>query len=254
MDERRLLDARAAKSLATGDQHYTAYVGPPSQFDFMGATQFRLLCALGLREHHRLLDFGCGSLRAGRLFIPYLSPGHYYGLEPNRWLIEDAIEREIGRDLVRIKRPTFLHHETFDCRAFGVEFDYVLAQSIFSHCGRELVAKGLAELRACLGADGIAAATFVHARAGEAECEARGWIYPDSVAYRVETIAAAIAAAGLHGRGIPWYHPRQSWYVMSKNPDRVPGDAALPLLSGAVLFDPELADSIERAARPPSSA
>jgi SAM-dependent methyltransferase len=58
---------------------------------FMGATQFRLLTTLGLREHHSLLDFGCGSLRAGRLLIPYLLPGRYYGLEPNRCLIEDGI-------------------------------------------------------------------------------------------------------------------------------------------------------------------
>lgn len=53
---------------------YRGYVGPEAQYDLMGATQFRLLCTLGLREHHTLLDFGCGSLRAGRLFIPYLLP------------------------------------------------------------------------------------------------------------------------------------------------------------------------------------
>jgi len=51
--------------LKPGDDHHMAYVGPPTQHDFMGATQFRLLCTLGLRAHHRLLDFGCGSLRAG---------------------------------------------------------------------------------------------------------------------------------------------------------------------------------------------
>ena len=44
--------------LKTGDNHYMAYVGPPTQYDFMGATQFRLLCTLGLRAHHYLLDLG----------------------------------------------------------------------------------------------------------------------------------------------------------------------------------------------------
>src|ERR1700722_19889133 len=62
--------------LRPGDPHYMAYVGPPTHYDFMGATQFRLLCALGLRAHHTLLDFGCGSLRAGRFFLTYLDPGN----------------------------------------------------------------------------------------------------------------------------------------------------------------------------------
>jgi hypothetical protein len=71
-DETRTLGREAAKSLSPGSRHYTAFVGPPQQYDFMGATQFRLLTTLGLREHHRLLD-----LRAGRLLIPYLLPDRY---------------------------------------------------------------------------------------------------------------------------------------------------------------------------------
>jgi hypothetical protein len=59
-----------AKKLRPGSDHYTAWVGPPDRYDFMGATQFALLFAIGLRGHHKLLDFGCGSLRAGRLLIP----------------------------------------------------------------------------------------------------------------------------------------------------------------------------------------
>ena len=70
----RALSREAAKALPPGARHYAAYVGPPEQYDFMGATQFRLLTTLGLREHHSVLDFGCGSLRAGRLLIPYLAP------------------------------------------------------------------------------------------------------------------------------------------------------------------------------------
>jgi hypothetical protein len=101
----RDLSETDAKSLKPGSDHYTAYVGPPGQYDFMGATQFALLFALGLREHHKVLDFGCGSLRAGRLLIPYLNPGCYFGIEPNRWLVDEAIKNQIGADIVSIKRP-----------------------------------------------------------------------------------------------------------------------------------------------------
>ena len=63
-------------------QDYRSYVGPTHQYDLIGAAQFALLYALGLREHHRLLDIGCGSLRAGRMLISYLAPGGYTGVDP----------------------------------------------------------------------------------------------------------------------------------------------------------------------------
>ena len=91
--------------LPAGSEHYRAYVGPPNRYDLIAALSFALLAAAGIRETHRVADLGCGSLRVGRLLIPYLRPGHYYGMEPNRWLVEEGIDREVGRDLVRIKRP-----------------------------------------------------------------------------------------------------------------------------------------------------
>src|SRR3990172_12495843 len=97
------------KSLPIGSRHYRAYVGPPEKYDLVAASQFNLLTWLGLRESHFLLDIGCGSLRAGRLFIPYLLPGHYFGIEPEQWLIEDGIKNELGPDILRVKRPVFRH-------------------------------------------------------------------------------------------------------------------------------------------------
>jgi hypothetical protein len=74
-DPTRNLTPDEAASLPAGAAHYRAYVGPPDRFDFMSATQFSLLFALGLREVHRVLDFGCGSLRLGRLLIVSLRCG-----------------------------------------------------------------------------------------------------------------------------------------------------------------------------------
>src|SRR3989440_10441889 len=94
--------------LKPGDAHYRAYVGPPEDYDLIAAMAFNLLTTLGLRQHHSLLDIGCGSLRIGRLFIPYLNPGKYFGVEPNQWLVREGIRRELGGSLVEIKRPTFV--------------------------------------------------------------------------------------------------------------------------------------------------
>jgi hypothetical protein len=103
-----------ARHLRTGTKHYSSFVGPTRQWDFMGATQFRLLTTLGLRENHRVLDIGCGSLRAGRLFIPYLNPGCYCGIEPNMWLVEDAVGSEIGPELIARKKVRFSKSKKFE--------------------------------------------------------------------------------------------------------------------------------------------
>ena len=238
----RALSREDAKNLAPGANHFTAYVGPPGEYDFMGATQFRLLTTLGLREHHSLLDFGCGSLRAGRLFIPYLSAGRYYGLEPNRWLVEAGIREHIGRSLCELKHPTFLYHSDFSATRFGITFDYILAQSIFSHSGREIVAKCFAEFKICLAPNGLVLATFVRTdQLGQTgDYQGSGWIYPGCVAYRDETIFTLAEKAGLAGRVLPWFHPRQTWFALAHSANQLPPLSDDIHLSGVVLRAPEL--------------
>jgi cyclopropane fatty-acyl-phospholipid synthase-like methyltransferase len=206
----------------------------------MGATQFRLLCTLGLRAGHRLLDFGCGSLRAGRLFICYLDEGCYYGVEPNRWLIQDAIQNQVGEDLIRIKKPSFDYNDSFGISVFLTRFDFILAQSIFSHTGSDLVNRCLHNFSESLKEDGIIAATFVE---GNTDFESSGWVYPKCVTFRKSTIEQLAKDAGLVTERIPWHHPRQAWYVFAKTRDRLPSRVMRRYLKGAVLFDSEFTSS-----------
>jgi SAM-dependent methyltransferase len=236
---RRDMPREDARALPPGAQHYTAYVGPPTEYDVMGATQFRLLTTLGLRDHHRLLDFGCGSLRAGRLFIPYLLPNHYYGIEPNTWLVEDAIAHEIGADQIRLKRPVFRANTDFSSDGFGVAFDFILAQSVFSHAGADVVGLALSGFRRNLAPNGLVLATFIQSeRSGFPEYTSSGWLYPDVVAFREQTIGRLIREAGLVGVPLPWFHPRQTWYAIALTAEALPTGLQLAHLSGAVLRDP----------------
>lgn len=107
--------------------------------------QFNLLTSLGLREHHYLLDIGCGSLRAGRLFIPYLQPEHYCAIEPNSWLIDEGIKNECGTEQVVLKKPQFNNNSDFVSTGFRRKFDFILVHSIFTRAGKTHIRKCLSE-------------------------------------------------------------------------------------------------------------
>ena len=83
---------------------YKSYVGPPEDFELIGKTQFEHLKHWGLAADHYLLDIGCGCLRGGQFAIRILEPGHYHGLEPNQWLIDEGIRHELGTQLFELNR------------------------------------------------------------------------------------------------------------------------------------------------------
>jgi SAM-dependent methyltransferase len=226
---------------------HRAYVGPEDRYDLVGAMQFRLVCALGLREYHKLLDFGCGSLRAGRLLIPYLSRGKYHGVEPNHWLVERAIEQEIGRDLIALKWPHFHCLDNFQVDECGRDFDYILAQSIFSHTGVDLLRRALASFARALSPKGIAVATFIHAQKNSRSLvQTNGWVYPDVVAYDPSHLQDEFKACGIFGRPLPWYHPHhQTWYILAKHTAELPDPALDRNFCGAIWRVPECSDSLE---------
>jgi SAM-dependent methyltransferase len=199
--------------LKPGDAHYRAYVGPPEDYDLIAAMTFNLLTTLGLRQHHSLLDVGCGSLRIGRLLIPYLNRGKYFGVEPNEWLVREGIKRELGETLLQIKCPTFFFSDSPEVIAqANTSFDFVLAQSIFSHCGLDLIKNWLSAISRSLAQNGGLIATFL---IGDEDSPKMGWIYPDCVNYRPATLEWAAADVNLRFQILDWKHPRQTWALFA---------------------------------------
>lgn len=217
--------------LKPGDHHYKAYVGPPDQYDLMGATQFNLLTTLGLRANHSLLDFGCGSLRAGKLFIPYLDKDKYCGIDPNTWLVEEGIDYEVGKDLLRIKNPCFNFNKNFKTDVFDQQFDFILAQSIFSHASGDNITIILKNFKESLNPSGLIAANFLES---EYDYIGEEWIYPACATYRPSTIQRFAEEAKLFIIKIPWYHPRQTWYLLSRDKCVLPDRKKIDGLEGFV--------------------
>jgi SAM-dependent methyltransferase len=194
-----------------GDKHYRAYIGPPDEYDLVSAMSFNLLTACGLRQHHKLLDIGCGSLRLGRLLIPYLNTDNYVGLDPNKWLIDDGIRYEVGSSLVELRRPMFIYDSEIGSLDKDIKFDYVIAQSIFSHTAPDLLERWIAEVSLRLADQGVFFATVLE---GDVECDRSGWIYPECVEYRLDTVAKLAIKYGLKFEILTWYHPRQTWCAL----------------------------------------
>ena len=202
------------KTLRAGAKDYRAYVGPPARYDLIAAMTFNLLTTFGLREHHKVLDIGCGSLRIGRLLIPYLNPGNYTGIEPRQWLVKAGIANEIGKGMVNIKNPRFLFAEDAKALPQDDDYDFAFAQSIFSHCGVDLITQWLDDVYRHLKADGVFLATFLTA---DMDSTVSGWVYPTNVFYRSETIKTLAENAGLHFEVLDWTHPAQEWALFHKD-------------------------------------
>jgi len=113
--------------------HHRQFIG--GMWDQIGGLQFEYLKSKGLKSHHRLLDVGCGSLRGGVHFIPYLDPYKYYGFDLNMSLIQAGLDVEIKNlgfsDRVDIKN--FAAAANFEYPEHWPEMDAAVGISLLTH-------------------------------------------------------------------------------------------------------------------------
>jgi SAM-dependent methyltransferase len=203
------------RSTKKESRNYKAYVGPATTFGIAGKKQFELLQYAGLLPKHKLLDIGCGSLRAGKYIIPYSDEGNYYGLEPNKWLIKEGIQKETGKAIIEEKKPHFNYNAEFNLSEFNTPFDFILAQSIFSHASARQITTCLSEVKKVLTKEGLFLATF---DLGTENYIQDAWVYPDCVGYKPEFVLSLITKQGLVGYRTNWDHwglkRKQTWYII----------------------------------------
>ena len=126
----------------------------------VGLEQFEFLKKMGLMPRHRLMDIGCGCLRAGVYFVPYLEREHYYGIDINASLIE-AGRKELLKDPANAdKQPNLRVSDRFDLAQFETKFDFALAASVFTHLYSNHIGRCLMEVRKTLAPGGKFFATF----------------------------------------------------------------------------------------------
>jgi cyclopropane fatty-acyl-phospholipid synthase-like methyltransferase len=98
-----------------------------------GGVQLQLLQLEGLQENDYLLEVGCGALASAIPMMSFLKRGHYVGIDPNPWLMEQSLKIPENRKVVEERCPTFVQNGDFSAQSTGITFDYVFAHSIMSH-------------------------------------------------------------------------------------------------------------------------
>ncbi|MGW0736881.1 class I SAM-dependent methyltransferase [Streptomyces sp. NPDC002851] len=160
----------------------------------IGQMQFDYLVEHGLAPKHRMLEIGCGNLRAGRLFIDFLEPGNYYGIDISPDILI-AAKRTLVRYGLQEKLPylTVTDNLTFDFLP-DASFDVVHAHSVFSHSPLHVIEECFAHIGRILAPEGFFDFTFDRTE-GEEHHVLREDFY-----YRTETLVRLAAEYGLEAR------------------------------------------------------
>ncbi len=231
-----------------GARHPRAWVGPPHLYDLIGAMQFQLLVELGCRDHHRVLDIGCGSLRLGQLVIPYLLPDRYFGVEPEAEILDQGVQMHFGAPLDRAqviahKRPRFrISAEFAYLDLTGGPVDFIFAQSIASHTGPDMTRDLLRAIAQVCHPDTIAMVTFIRCDNPENANRTEGWVYPECVTYTDADFGGFARDAGLYAYRAAWpaMNIRADGLISSQQPTiltRRPWRPALAQRMTAALFE-----------------
>ncbi|MBT2509525.1 MULTISPECIES: class I SAM-dependent methyltransferase [Streptomyces] len=169
--------------------------GRPSRerWNAIGQMQFDYLVGHGLRPQHRMLEIGCGNLRAGRLFIDHLEPGHYYGIDISPDILV-AAKKTLVQYGLQDKLPylTITDDLTFDFLP-DAYFDVVHAHSVFSHSPLHVIEECFAHVGRVLAPGGHFDFTFDRTEGAEHH------VLREDFYYRTETLTALAARYGLRG-------------------------------------------------------
>ncbi len=215
---RRIRRALRQKRKRLAPRWYRAEVG--GRWDEIGRLQFDFLVSRGLTPASYLLDVGCGSLRGGLHFIRFLDPGHYYGIDARRDLIDAGIEHELKPSGLEARNPHLEVMNDFAFGRLGRRFDFALAVSVFTHLPVNSIERCLIAMEEALVQGGSFFATFfendrgrtfvdpVHRKTGPNETITT-YMDRDPFHYRVRTFEHLVEGSSLELTYIgDWGHPR----------------------------------------------
>lgn len=161
----------------------------------------------GLQPQHRLLDLGCGNLRAGVPLVAYLDPGNYCGIEARPEVLDDGRRRLRDAGLDR-RRPELvaLPADGFSQLCFDAAFDRAWAFAVLIHFRDDVLDAALGMIGRYLAEDGVFYANVNSAPAAEREWQGFPVVFREVGFYREAAARHGLAAepiGTLAGLGYP---------------------------------------------------
>jgi hypothetical protein len=180
-------DTRRNPEAAVGSKRHGRWLA-------LGEMQFDYLLEHGLRPEHRMLEIGCGNLRAGRLFIDHLDVGNFYGIDISPDILFAAQDTLVRYGLVA-KLPHLTPVRDLQLAFLPEEhFDVVHAHSVFSHSPLSVIEECFASVGRIMKPDAFFDFTFDRTEGKEHS------VLREDFYYRTETLLDLATRHGLHGR------------------------------------------------------
>lgn len=178
------------------------------KWDTVGPLQFEFLKGEGLKPSSTLLDIGCGTLRGGRFFIPYLDTGNYTGTDMSEEGLK-AAHKLIRRDGLSGRCPNLIHVPDGNFRFEGIRHhDFLLAQSVFTHLHEPMIDECFANVRKVMGPGSRFCFTFN-------EATQTNWIGVKDFAYPFAFFADLGAKHGLKIESVSERYPHPTGQRMA---------------------------------------
>ncbi|MFF8831947.1 class I SAM-dependent methyltransferase [Streptomyces sp. NPDC015131] len=194
---------RAVMASDTARSPEAAVGGVPSHARWLavGQMQYDYLVGHGLRPGDRMLEIGCGNLRAGWRFIEHLEPGHYYGIDISPDILVEAkktvVRYGLQRKLPYLTPVDDLRLDFLPDAAFTV----VHAHSVFSHSPLRVLDECLAHVGRVLAPGGFFDFTFDRTEGQEHQ------VLGEDFYYRTDTLVRLAGEHGLTARFMDdWEH------------------------------------------------
>ena len=148
---------------------------PSADFEKAGREQLSYLLLAGLNPDSKLVDVGCGVLRAGYWLIHFLDSGCYFGIEPHTGRLEMGVNTILEPEVLKSKRPQFDTNSRFDTSVFGEQFDFFLAYSIWTHASKRQIQAMLDSFLRDGTDDGIFLTSYLPASWRNPDYKGDGW-------------------------------------------------------------------------------
>ncbi|MBI2378824.1 MAG: class I SAM-dependent methyltransferase [Deltaproteobacteria bacterium] len=212
--------------------------GPIQSFETVGRLQLMTLLRVGLYPDSKVLDIGCGALRAGYWLINFLEPDCYFGLEPNKDMLDAGVRTFLSEALLSAKRPRFAHNTEFDVSSFGLRFDFFLARSVWTHAPKSQILKMLDVFGASSNESGLFLTSYLPASERDPDYRGDTWVGKSEssreaglVGHDPNWIASECRSRGLTSRTLPVDgFRRQVWLAIQRQGVERPSDRWLTSL------------------------